>query len=103
MITPPTWLKFEIISLADNTKIEFIATPIAEKTIENPRTKNIVFNMTFDLLITITFVVCDFFRSEIVVPDMYAKNAGIIGKMHGAKNELIPASSATAILTSILR
>ena len=39
MITPPTWLKFEMISLADNTKIEFIATPIAEKTIENPKNK----------------------------------------------------------------
>ena len=103
MIIPPIWLKFEIISLADNTKIELVATPIAEKTIENPRTKNIVFNMTFNLLITITFVPCNFFRSEMVVPDIYAKNAGIIGKIHGAKNELIPASSATTILTSILR
>ena len=40
-------MKFDITSFVDEEKTEFIAIPNAEKTIENPRTKNIVFSMTF--------------------------------------------------------
>ena len=100
MITPPIWLKPKINSLADEAYIELIATPNAEKTIENPRTKNIVFKITLVLLIKTVFVVSDFVKSEIVVPEIYAKKAGIIGNMHGAKNELIPAKTATKIVIS---
>ena len=101
MIMPPTWLKFETNSFADVPKTEFIPTPIAENTTENPRTKNTVLNITFDLLMQTRFVVFDFFRSEIVVPEIYARKAGIIGKIQGAKNELIPANIARKMLTSM--
>ena len=40
--------------------------------------------------------------SEIVVPEIYAKNAGIIGKIHGAKNDPKPAMKATKIVTSFI-
>jgi hypothetical protein len=41
-------------------------------------------------------------NSVTVVPDMYAKNAGIIGKIHGATNEPKPASNATKIVGSAI-
>ena len=45
-----------------------------------------------------------FFRlsSVIVVPERYAKNAGIIGSMHGDTKEPNPASAATARVTSVM-
>ncbi len=33
---------------------------------------------------------------------MYARNAGIIGSMHGATNEANPANAATASVTSTI-
>ena len=42
----------------------------------------------------------DFVKSESVVPEIYAKNAGIIGSIHGAKNDPIPAKTATKIVIS---
>ena len=75
-----------------------IATPNAENTTENPSTKNIEFRSTFDLLIEITlsFVL----TSDNVVPEIYAKNAGTMGIIHGAKNDPIPAKNAISIETS---
>jgi hypothetical protein len=35
-----------------------------------------------------------------VVPEMYAMNAGIIGSIHGATNDPRPANAAIAMLTS---
>ena len=35
-----------------------------------------------------------------MVPEIYAKNAGIIGRMQGATNEPRPAKAATAKVTS---
>ena len=69
--------------------------PNAEKTTENPSTKNIEFKNTFDLFMEIML----FFDliSDNVVPEIYAKNAGIMCKMHGAKNEPIPAKNAITI------
>ena len=81
---------------------EFIVTPNAEKTTENPRTKNTVFKITLVLFIEIVWDSVDFVKSEIVIPEIYAKNAGIIGSIHGAKNELIPATIARKILTSTI-
>lgn len=75
-------------------------TPNAEKTTENPNTKKIEFKIILVLLIEIVFVPFFWLRSERVVPEIYAKNAGIIGKMHGATNDPSPASAATAIVTS---
>ena len=40
------------------------------------------------------------FASDSVVPEIYAKNAGTIGNIQGAKNEPIPAKNAIAIETS---
>ena len=81
---------------------EFIVTPNAEKTTENPRTKNIVFRMTLVLFIEIVCDFVDFVKSEIVIPEIYAKNAGMIGSIHGAKNELTPATIARKILISTI-
>ena len=81
---------------------EFIATPNAEKTTENPRTKNTVFRITLVLFIEIVCDSADFAKSEIVIPEIYAKNAGMIGSIHGAKNELTPAIIARKILISAI-
>ena len=35
-----------------------------------------------------------------VVPEIYARNAGIIGKIHGATKDPRPANAAIAIVTS---
>ena len=78
--------------------MEFIATPNAEKTTENPRTKNTEFKKMLLLLIVIRSF--SFLISVNVVPEIYAKNAGIMGKIHGAKNDPIPAKNAILIETS---
>ena len=98
IIIPPIWLNSVTISFALSENIEFIAMPNAENTTEKPNTKNIELNKTFDLFIEITpsFVL----TSDNVVPEIYAKNAGTIGSIHGAKNEPIPAKNAIAIETS---
>jgi hypothetical protein len=102
IMIPPIWLKFVIKSFDDEIKTELIATPNTEKTIEKPKTKNIVFNTTLVLFIKSVPDLVDFVKSEIVVPEMYAKNAGTIGSIHGAKNELKPAIIARKMLTSII-
>jgi len=102
IMTPPIWLKFEIKLNAFVANVEFIVTPITENTIENPKTKNIVFSITLDLFIKIFDDWFDCVKSEIVVPEIYAKNAGTIGKIHGAKNDPKPAKNATKIVTSFI-
>ena len=72
-------------------------TPKTEKTSENPSTKNTEFRIMFVLLMEIIFVPEFWLRSLSVVPEMYARNAGIIGKIHGATNDPIPANVATNI------
>jgi len=37
-----------------------------------------------------------------IVAEIYAKNAGIIGKIHGAINEANPANRATKIVGSVM-
>ena len=100
MIIPPIWLNSDIIWFAFSWKIEFIATPNAENTTENPSTKNIELKNTFALLIdmTLSFVLI----SDSVVPEIYARNAGTMGKIHGAKNEPIPAKNAITIEISAI-
>ena len=61
-------------------------------------TKNTELNKTFDLLMEITLSLV--FASDSVVPEIYAKNAGTIGNIQGAKNEPIPAKNAIANETS---
>lgn len=100
IIIPPTWLKPEIKSVADEESSELIATPIVEKTTENPKTKKIVFKITLVLFIETIFVLSILVKSDIVIPEMYAKNAGIMGSIHGAKNDPIPAKTATKIVIS---
>ena len=100
MIIPPIWLNSVIISFALSENIEFIATPNAENTTENPNTKNMELSKTFDLFMEITLFLV--LASDNVVPEIYAKNAGTIGSMHGAKNEPIPAKNAITIEISAI-
>ena len=57
---------------------EFIATPNAEKTTENPRTKNTVFRITLVLFIEIVCDSVDFVKSEIVIPEIYRSSRNLI-------------------------
>ena len=102
IMVPPTKLRLSVNSPAvfDNTLL--IKTPRVENTTENPSTKNIVFNTMFNLLIESTEVPFLEPSSVTVVPDMYARKAGIIGSMQGAMNELRPASNATSIVGSAM-
>ncbi len=77
-------------------------TPSVEKTIEKPSTKNTEFKITFVLFTEIVFAPFFPFSSVIVVPEMYAKNAGTIGSIHGATNEPRPASAAMAMVISAI-
>ena len=89
------WLRFSV-------NILLIRTPRVENTIENPRTKNIVLTIIFILFIwKLDF--CSFLISVKVVPEIYAKKAGIIGKMHGAINDPNPAENAISIVGSAIR
>lgn len=82
-------------------RILLIKTPNVENTAENPKTKNTVFSIIFVLFIEriVPFLEPS---SVTVVPDMYARNAGIIGKIQGATNEPNPASNATRIVGSAM-
>ena len=102
MINPPIQLKLEISSFADDVSTEFIVTPNTEKTTENPKTKNIVLRITLVLFMQVICDLVDFVKSEIVIPEIYAKNAGTIGSIHGAKNELNPAIIARKMLISAI-
>ncbi len=101
MITPATMFRLSVNSLAAFERTLLIMTPNMENTTENPNTKNIVLKIMFTLFMerTVPFLEPN---SVTVVPDMYARNAGIIGKIHGAINELRPASSATRIVGSAI-
>lgn len=94
MMIPPTWLNPSINSPDDVDKMLFMITPNVENITENPKTKNIEFKIMLDLLIEIVFEPSFWFNSDSVVPEIYAKNAGIIGNMHGAANDPSPASAA---------
>lgn len=100
IIIPPTWLNPDINSADTLPNVLFMITPKAEKTTEKPNTKNMVFKMTFDLLTEIVFVPDFWFNSVMVVPEMYAKKAGIIGSIHGATKEPNPARAAMPKFTS---
>ena len=47
---------------------------------------------------TLSFVLA----SDSVVPEIYAKNAGTMGMIHGAKNDPMPAINAITIETSAI-
>ena len=99
MMIPPTKLRLSVNSPAVLERTLLIKTPRVENTTENPNTKNMVFSTMFNLLIEMTVPFLDP-SSVTVVPDMYARKAGIMGKIHGAINELRPASNATSIVGS---
>lgn len=79
-----------------------ISTPTVENTTENPRTKNTEFKIIFDLLIDTIPDPVFWLRSVMVVPEIYAKNAGIMGKIQGATNEPRPARAAIAMVISAM-
>ena len=93
--------RLSVNSLAALDRTLLIMTPNMENTIENPNTKNIVFSTMFALFMerTVPFLEPN---SVTVVPDMYARNAGIIGKIQGAIKELKPANNATRIVGSAI-
>ena len=101
MITPATMFRLSVNSLAAFERTLLMITPNMENTTENPNTKNTVFRIMFVLFMERTVPFLDP-NSVTVVPDMYARNAGIIGKIHGAIKELKPASSATRIVGSAI-
>ena len=85
IIIPPIWFNVPIKSPAISDSTVFIMTPRIENTTENPVTKNIVFSITDERLIC---TVALSLKPDMVVPDMYARNAGITGRIHGATNDL---------------
>jgi len=101
MIIPAIMFRLSVNSLAALDRTLLIMTPNMENTTENPKTKNIVLSTMFALFIerTVPFLEPN---SVTVVPDMYARNAGIIGKIQGAIKELKPASNATRIVGSAI-
>ncbi len=99
MIVPPTKLRLSVNSPTALEKTLLIKTPKIENTTENPKTKNIVFSTMFTRLIERTDPLLEL-SSVTVVPEMYARNAGIMGKIHGATNDANPASTATARVIS---
>ena len=78
----------------------FRITPKIENTAEKQRTKKIVFSKMFSRLVTRLTVPLFLCNSDMVVPEIYAKNAGIIGSIHGARKDPNPAKAATAIVIS---
>ena len=99
IMEPPIWFSMPIISQPEPIKMLFINTPIAENTNENPSTKKTALS-TMPILFIETFPLVEFFTSVSEIPDMYAKNAGIMGSMQGAKNDPKPASAAIRSVTS---
>ena len=101
MIVPPTMFRLSMICQDVLEKTLLIKTPRVENTTENPKTKNIVFKTMLILFIDRTVPFLDP-NSVTVVPEIYARNAGIIGKIHGATNDPSPASNATRIVGSAM-
>jgi len=101
MMIPPTTLRLDVSSSTELDRTLFIKTPKVENTTENPKTKNTVFRIMFNLLTANTVPFLEPI-SVTVVPDMYARNAGIIGKIQGATNDPSPASNATSIVGSVM-
>ena len=102
IIIPPTWLRPSTISPVEFESTLLITTPKVENTTENPRTKNTEFKTMLVRFIVIVLVpfASFWFNSESVVPEIYARNAGIIGKIHGATKDPNPARTATASVIS---
>ena len=86
--------------MAELDRTLFRITPKIENTTEKPRTKKTVFNKMFSRLATRLTVPLFLCSSDMVVPEIYARNAGITGSMHGARKDPSPARAATAIVIS---
>ena len=101
IIIPATAFRLSVnwLTFSDNTLL--IKTPKVENTIENPKTKNIVF-ITMLILFIWKFDFWSFVTSVNVVPEIYAKKAGIIGKIHGAIKDPNPAENAISIVGSVI-
>jgi len=102
MIIPAMKLRLSVNSPIALEKTLFITTPKIENTTANPKTKNTVLSTMFSRLIVRTDPLLEP-SSVTVVPEMYARKAGIIGRMQGAINEPRPASNATNIVGSAMR
>lgn len=100
MIKPPMWFRLLRILPADNDTTLFSTTPRIENTIVNPPTKNNVFRKILSLFDTMFMVPLFLCNSDNVVPEMYARNAGIIGSMQGARKDPSPANAAIPTVSS---
>ena len=101
MIIPPTKFRLSVSSPAALERTLLIKTPKVENTTENPKTKNTVFITMFNRFIERTDPLFEP-SSVTVVPEMYARKAGIMGSMQGATNDPRPASAATSIVGSAM-
>ena len=101
MMIPATTFRLSVnwFMFSDNALL--IKTPKVENTIENPKTKNIVF-ITMLILFIWKFDFWLFLISVNVVPEIYAKKAGIIGKIQGAIKDPNPAENAISIVGSVI-
>ena len=91
MMMPPMRESHCWTSYATLVSTVFSSTPKAANTAENPKTKKkLVANVSQRCA----------FSSD--VPARYAKNPGISGSTHGARNETSPATNATARVTVVI-
>ena len=80
----------------------FMTTLYIENTTVNPRTKNMVFKIMFVLFTTMVFELFCLLASYSEEPEIYAKNAGTIGSIHGAKNDASPIDAAPSSVASLM-
>jgi hypothetical protein len=90
---PPIRASHTWTSFANACRTVFSKIPRRAKTTENPKTKN-------RLLRKICF--CFDRVSARETPARYVKNVGMIGSIHGDKNETSPAMNATIIVISTI-
>lgn len=86
IIMSPLILPSHTLTAYDDAESAVLSNnPSTANMTENPNTKN--------TLLRKVCVLDGIF--SVVLPDMYAMNPGIIGNMHGLKNETNPANTAT--------
>ena len=102
---PPIWLKFVIKSFDDEIKTELIATPNTEKTIEKPKTKNIVFNTTLVLFIKSVPDLVDFVKYSTDILNKHLIVVGLNGdsdrKNFGEIKDIYPLADKITLLTAL--
>jgi hypothetical protein len=94
IIDPPIFPRIEITLSEIVASIVEISTPKIANTSAKPKTKNILLSSILRLLLV---------ESDSFSPDIYAINPGIIGRIHGLKNEINPAKNAMSSDGTVIR